>query len=41
MAKKTIASKWTRFGIQNHIGGVWTPETFESHDDAECWWRHN
>lgn len=24
-----------RFGIQNHFGEVWTPETFQTHGEAE------
>jgi hypothetical protein len=24
-----------RFGIQNHVGGVWTPETFGTIDAAQ------
>lgn len=26
-----------RFGIQNHVGGVWTPETFATEDAANCY----
>lgn len=45
-AKKVAPYRTTkRFGIQNHIGGVWTPQTFETAEAAqkyldECrsWW---
>lgn len=26
-----------RFGIQNHVGDIWTPETFETEDAAGCY----
>lgn len=25
----------SRFGIQNHVGGVWTPETFQTPAEAQ------
>lgn len=34
---KTAAAKpyrIRRFGIQNHVGGVWSPETFQTEKDA-------
>jgi hypothetical protein len=38
-AKKSISTQQTcrstrRFGILNHLGGIWTPETFETEDGA-------
>lgn len=38
--KKVVVKKPTpyrvhRFGIQNHVGGVWTPETFSSEPAAQ------
>lgn len=37
-AKKTAKPKpyrWKMFGIQNHIGGIWTPETFSTPAEAQ------
>jgi hypothetical protein len=35
---KTEAESYSadRFGIQNHLGGIWTPETFKSAEDAQA-----
>ena len=31
--RRSHVSTW-RFGILNHIGTIWTPETFETEDEA-------
>lgn len=42
MAKKTKTTttapkpyRARRFGIQNNVGGVWTPETFHTKEEAQ------
>lgn len=45
MAKKVKAKKsvWQkpyrtkRFGIQNHLGGIWTPENFDTEKEAQLY----
>lgn len=30
-------TSWDRFGIMNHLGGVWTPQTFDSEREAQAY----
>lgn len=34
-AKKPESYRADRYGIQNHVGGIWTPETFQTPDQAQ------
>lgn len=34
-AKKPISYRVKRFGIMNHIGGLWTPEVFDKPELAK------
>ena len=35
--KKTDPYTMDRYGIMNHVGGIWSPETFESIEGANAY----
>lgn len=35
MKKKIEPYVTSRYGIQNHVGGIWTPHTFETIKEAQ------
>ncbi len=32
--KKAATCSWNRFGVMNHLGGIWSPRTFDNAQEA-------